>query len=166
MSSELISSNLHRSQLENRCWTVVLNFNNGLACDSFVCETLFSQTCQFYASREKSRRRTFARRASLRIWSRNPFPISLHEYSRTSGACWRESFLSTAFIDMDDITTSWCILLSPLPNWCGSRCYTPGYMPHILLLLVKNFWVKNMTVNFSLGFSAFIFSNDMYRCML
>lgn len=108
----LMSSNLH-SSLENRCWIVVLNFNNGLACDSFVCETLFS--CRFYASRNK--RRTFSRRVYASGHEQS-VPNSLLENSRASErpVHWRENFLPTAFIDMDDVTAGRCVLLSRSPN--------------------------------------------------
>lgn len=75
IESKLISSNLHSTRLKNRCWTVVLNFNNGLASDSFICETLFSQTCRFYANREKSRTGARLRDAFTHLVTNNPFPI-------------------------------------------------------------------------------------------
>lgn len=90
----------------------------------------------------------------LRIWSRTiRFQFPRTKLTRKRTVYWRESFLPTAFIDMDAITAGRCVLLSRLPNWSGSRCYMSGYMPHILLLLLKNFRVRSMQWIFSCAFS-------------
>lgn len=75
-----------------------------LAIFSFA-RTLFSQTYRFYASRERSRTGTCFRDVFTHLVTNNPFPISSHENSRANERpmYWRESFLPTAFIDMDDV---------------------------------------------------------------
>lgn len=67
----LISSNLHSSQLQNRCWTIVLNFN--IACDSFDCESYFRKRAD---STQAGRKIVLAHRdAFTHLVTNNPFPI-------------------------------------------------------------------------------------------
>lgn len=101
---------MHSSRLENRCWAVVLNFNNGLARYSFVCETLFSQKCRSCANAKRKAGPVHVfPRCVLRIWSRTirfRFP-RLKKRTRANILCSnreRKSILPTAFIDMDDTT--------------------------------------------------------------
>jgi len=64
---ELVSSNLHSSRLENRCWMVALNSNNRLTRNSFARNTLSLRTCESTASEEEDRH------------SRNAFTHPIHK---------------------------------------------------------------------------------------
>jgi len=159
------SSNFHSSQHENRCWTGILNFNYRFVCNSFVCETIFVNVPILRKPREKSAH-VFETR--LRIWSRiirSQFPRKFVR-KRPSSALERKLFADAAFIDMDDVTAGRCVLLSRSSNWNGSRCYMPGVMHHIFLLLVKNFRVKSIELQWIFLFFTFVYMNEIDICIM
>lgn len=110
----MVSSNLHSSRLENRCWEVVLNANDRLArslarailslarlhsCANERADLSPRVECKTGAAAHVFPRRVYAS-GHERVRSR--FPASKAR-ERMSGAPAR-AFLPAAFIDMDDTT--------------------------------------------------------------